>query len=382
MDYVVHKNDVHLVNGGTRLSFGNSFMYLALAVIIFFAGFRFEIGYDYTKYLSAYMTDSELQVWEPLFVFFVRMLRYINFGLDIQGMFLFFSGLTVFIVYKALKNITPYYRLGLLLYLLVPSYYLNSFSVIRQGIAIAVLLYGLKYITKEKNENIKYMIVALIAFLFHSSSLFVSLLYLFGTIFLNRIYSWIVYTLLILGSLFVSLTHTGKYLIAEMPGRFSAYADMVFDISPLKLLAVNFFFLFLLYHKNDYVKDKLTRYLFNSVFLGLIIFNVFSDFVYVSRLAQYFLVAEIILIPFYLYSIKSIFNRTFMMVLFLVYYIAIFNFSLYKDKSSHEVNMTHKMIPYKNYFFEESKTNRTLNLEAWYNYIAETQNMSQEKVNP
>ena len=91
LDYAVHKHDIHLVNGGTRLSFGNTFMYLALAVIIFFAGFRFEIGYDYQKYLAGYMYDDELKHWEPLFNFFVRVIREIDFGIGIQAMFLFFS---------------------------------------------------------------------------------------------------------------------------------------------------------------------------------------------------------------------------------------------------------------------------------------------------
>lgn len=377
MDYLFHKYDTHLVYSGNKISLGNSFMYIALVVIIFFAGFRYEIGYDYTKYFSAYLTDSELQVWEPLFVFFVRVLRHVNFGLDIQGMFLFFSALTVFIVYKALKNITPYYRFGLLLYLLVPSYFLNSFSVIRQGIAIALLLYALQYITKDKNDYKRYMFVALIAFLFHYSSIFVSFVYVFGAVFFNKIYSWVVYLLLILLSLFISLTHSGKYFISVMPGHFSVYADLTYDISPIKLLVVNFFFLFLLYHKDEFVKEKLARYLFNSMFIGLVIFNVFSDFVYVSRLAQYFLIAEIILIPMYLYSIKNIFNRTVMIIIFLLYYIAIFNFSLYKEKSSHEGYLAHMLIPYKNYFFEESKSYRTIYLEAWYNYIQEN-SMNQE----
>ena len=162
-------------------------MYLALVVIVFFAGFRFEIGYDYPKYLAGYMYDSQLREWEPLFVSLVKIFRHINFGLDIQFMFFFFSSLIIILVYKALKSITPYYRLGLLIYLLIPSLYLGSFSVIRQGIALAILLYGFQFIAKDNPEYKKYMIIAVVAFLFHYSSIFVVLIYVFGAA-LFRIY--------------------------------------------------------------------------------------------------------------------------------------------------------------------------------------------------
>ncbi len=370
LDYVVHKNDVHLVNGGTRLSFGNRFMYLALVVIIFFAGFRFEIGYDYPKYLAGYLYDDELRHWEPFFNFFVRLIRNFNFGLDIQFMLLFFSTLTIITIYKALQSLTPYYRFGLLLYVLVPALYMNAFSVIRQGIALAILLYGLHFITRENPDYKKYILFAFLAFMFHYSSIFVAIIYIIGQKFFQRKYSWIVYSLFIGITLFLSFMHVGKYLLMLMPGHFSKYADMAHAVSPLKIIIVNMFFLFIMVQKDNFIKNKLEKYLFNSIFIGLLIFNVFSDFIYVSRLAQYFLVAELVLIPIYIYSIKDLFMRKVMFILLLFYYVFNFNYALYRD--SQVKNASYKLIPYKNYFFEEQKSNRNLNIEAWYNYIQES----------
>jgi len=126
LDYLVHTHDVYITNGGTRLSLGNTFMYLALFVIVFFAGFRFEIGYDYDKYKAGYFFESELKHWEPFFNFIVRTIRKNNLGLGIQALFLFFSAATVMVIYRALRALTPHYRMGLLLYFLIKNHRMNS----------------------------------------------------------------------------------------------------------------------------------------------------------------------------------------------------------------------------------------------------------------
>ena len=377
LDYSVHKYDTHLVYGGNRISFGNSFMYLALGTIIFFAGFRFEIGYDYPKYLAGYLYDDELKHWEPFFNFFVRVIRKIDFAIGIQAMFFFFSALTIIIMYKALRAITLHYRLGLLFFLLIPSLYLNSFSIIRQGIALAILLYGFQYIATNNPNYKKYALISFTAFMFHYSSLFVVFTYVVGAKFFKHIHSWFLYSAMLVVSFFLSFAHIGKFVLASMPGHFNAYVNNYgFSVSILKLLSVNLFFLFFMLQKDKFIKTTLDKYILNSVFVGLLIFNVFSDFTFVSRLAQYFLAAQIILVPVYLYSIKDNLIQKMMLLLFLVYFLFDFNYALYRDRQGQGTTIlknSNALIPYKNYFFEEQKSDRNLNIEAWYNYISESQ---------
>ncbi len=379
LDYLVHKYDVHIVNGESRLSFGNGFMYLALGAMIFFAGFRYEIGYDFPKYAAGYLHDSELDKWEPVFNFFVRLIREVNFGLDMQGMFLFFSSLIIIILYKALKNLTPTYRLGILLYLLIPAFYLNSFSVIRQGVAMVILLYGLQYITGAKPNYKKYALMALLAFMFHYSSIIVSFSYLIGTKFFNRVHSWVIYLFFILVSIFLSFVNIAQYILIMLPGRFHLYAYHTADISILKLLIVNGFFLFFMVQKDHIIKTRLDRYLFNSIFIGLVLFNFFSQFADVSRLAQYFLMSEIVLVPMYLRTMKDILLRKVLLIIFLVYYLFNFNYALYRD-INYPGQRPHFLVPYKNYVFEEHKTHRNMNMEAWYNYIQEVTEKEEESM--
>ncbi len=378
LDYYVHKYDTHLQQGGTRVAIENVFMYLALGLIVFFAGFRYEVGYDYLSYLAGYLYDKELSHWEPLFVFLVRFIRHFNFGLDAQAMFFFFSAVIVIIIYKALRSLTPHYRFGILFYILIPSLYLNSFSVIRQALALSILLFGLQFITKQVPEYKKYIVVSFIAFLFHYNSIFVSLLFIFGGVFFQRVHSWIIYTSAIVISFFLYFVHIGRIFLSYLPGTLGLYIKYELPVSPLKLLIVNGFFLFLMMQKEHFIKNKLESYLFNSVFIGLLIFNIFGDFIYVTRLAQYFLVAEIVLVPYYLYSINNHFRRKVFIGLFLIYYLFNFNYALYRDEQSlHGKN--NALVPYRNYFTEEHKSNKTINLEVWYNYISETKQVQEKE---
>ena len=368
LDYLVENYQVSIAYRSRRFDPGNTFLYLTLLIVILFAGFRYGIGYDYNEYLAGFQFDDELERWEPLFRILVLFSRNFDFGLDIQAMFLYFSILTLLIVYKALKSLTPYYRMGLLLYFLIPSLFLNSFSVIRQGVAIALMLYALQYITMRINYW-KYILLAFAAMMFHSSAIVAFAVYFFGRYFFDRLHPWGIYLFLILGSFFLSFAHIGKIALALLPGHFSLYADIEIGVSILKLVVVNAFFLFFLFQKDSFVKTRLDRYAFNSIFLGLLIFNTFSDFVYVTRMAQYFLALEIILVPVYLHSLKDMTMRKTLTAVFLFYYLFNFNYSLYRDRAYNTRKDPHFLVPYRSYFLEKKKPKRVRYLEGWFIYL-------------
>lgn len=380
LDYLSVQYTVKVRFEGNAFYLGNTFMYVALIVIIFFAGFRFEIGYDYTKYLAGYLYDSQLSEWEPFFTFLVRVIRVVNFGLDLQALFLFFSALTMIFVYKAIRVLTPYYRTSLLLYLLIPSYFMSGFSVIRQGIALAILFYAFHYLT-VKNDVKKYALFAFFAAMFHYASMFTSGMYIFGKKFFKPLYSQWTYTFLILISFFLGLIHFGKLFVAYMPGHFSAYADFdTHSVSIFKLIVVNGMFIFLLLQKNSFVKTQLDRYLFNSLFVGVLIFNTFRDLTFVTRVAQYIMIVEIILVPAYLNSIKERLTKTVLIGLFSFYYLLNFNYALLRDMQYREEHPTvQTLVPYKNYFFEESTSYRNQFLKAWSDFILEYKESEEQR---
>jgi len=220
--------------------------------------------------------------------------------------------------------------------------------------------------------------------MFHYSSIFVVLVYVLSAQFFQRLHSWLLYFSMIVVSFFLSFAHIGKFVLASMPGHFNAYADnQGFSVSILKLVIVNLFFLYFLLQKDHFIKTTLDKYLFNSIFVGLLIFNIFSDFTFVSRLAQYFLAAQIVLVPLYLYSIKDVFSRKILLLIFLIYYLFDFNYALYRDRQGQGaviLKSSNALIPYENYFLEEQKSDRNLNIEAWYNYVSESTEREEESM--
>ena len=365
--YVDYATNLKVIYKANKVNINHLAIFGALGSIVVFAGFRYEIGYDYNKYLAGFLFDRELRHWEPLFNFFTRIIREINFGLDSQALFLFFSILTLSVLFLALKRLTPYYRFGILLYLLIPSLFLNSFSVVRQGIAMVVLLYGLYYLTVEVDKK-RYILFALLAFLFHYASIFVVITYLVFGRFFNRTYSWITYISGIIISLLLYLTHIGKYVLLMLPGKFSTYAIWNINVSILKILVINLFFIFLVLQKKQFVKTRLHRYLLNSMFLATLIFNVFADFTYVTRIAQYFLITEIILVPMYIYSFSSKSKRQLVGLVFLVYYILNFEYALYRDLHFNLSSREHFLIPYKSYLTEDVKSDKQKYQQQWIKY--------------
>ena len=364
--YVDYATNLKVIYKANKVNINNLAIFGALGSIVVFAGLRYEIGYDYPKYLAGFLFDSELKHWEPLFNFFMRIIREVNFGLDSQAVLLFFSFLTLSVLYMAIKKLSPYPRISILLYLLIPSLFLNSFSVIRQGIAMVILFYGLYYIT-VKIDRRKYLLIGLIAFLFHYSSIFVVITYLSLEYFFNRTYSWIVYMVGIVISMFLYVLHVGRFAISMIPGHFSAYTQYDYKVSILKLLIVNAFFIFLMLQKKQFVKTRFQRYALNSMFLATMIFNIFADLVFVTRIAQYFTIVEIVLVPMYIFSFNSKIKKQFMLVLFLAYYLLNFNYALYRDQANNN-NDIHALIPYRNYLLEDIKSDKQKYQQQWINY--------------
>ena len=365
--YIDYATNLKITYRTQRFNINSFAIFLALSAVVIFAGLRYEIGYDYTNYLAGFLFDSELEQWEPLFNFFTRIIREVNFGLDSQAIILFFSILTLSIVYIAIKKFSPYYRTSVLLYLLIPALYLNSFSVIRQGIAMAILFYALYFLT-VKIDRRKYLLLGFVAFMFHYSSIFIVIIYLSLENFFNRTYSWIVYMTGIGISIFLYITGMGRIIVQMLPGHFSVYTQWDFKVSILKLLIVNAFFIFLMLQKKQFVHTRFQRFALNSIFLATVIFNVFADLVFVTRIAQYFLIVEIVLVPMYIYSFRSKLKQQVVLVGFLAYYMFNFNYAIYRDIQYNTGNQKHFLVPYENYLTEDVKSDKQKYQQRWIEY--------------
>lgn len=156
--------------------------YKQLRVVIFvilalFAGLRYKVGVDYDSYveLFSYLADGySYVVREPLFYYFVKGLDAI--GGTYQFIFLVFACFTQYFMYKAIKTNSVNFTLSTALYFTIVSFYLFTFNVVRQWLALPVFLYSIKFIVEKDGKRfLLYNVIS--ALFFHISLLFLIPLY-------------------------------------------------------------------------------------------------------------------------------------------------------------------------------------------------------------
>ncbi|MDR7238766.1 EpsG family protein [Neobacillus drentensis] len=137
---------------------------IILLLLILFVGLRYQVGNDYAEYYTYHslIQQGVTNYFEPLFT----LLNYITPTPDL--MFFVSSVISFIFLYLAFRYFAP--NNGILLFTLYFGIYLIIFDIhiIRQGIAIAMVLYSWKFAVESK--MIKFFSLVLIAMGFHSSA--------------------------------------------------------------------------------------------------------------------------------------------------------------------------------------------------------------------
>lgn len=141
---------------------------LACPCIILFciSVFRFDIGYDYPNYYSLIgpsFDRLEFERIEPLAQCIVKIVRYIG---EPWLLFVLFGIPTYFLAFWACSK-TGHFQLAFWTYVFL--FLLDSFSTIRQAVAIAIIMWAVVYMQEKK--MFFYVVTCVLASLFHSSAL-------------------------------------------------------------------------------------------------------------------------------------------------------------------------------------------------------------------
>lgn len=162
---------------------------ICFMTIFIFMGFRYDVGWDFRTYFSLaqktnlnkysiFMTVKNLGAWDPNKFQYLR-LEFINkiiykiawYLKNPQIVILIYSFLVLYLIKKALDNEQKYSIYPWMLFLSIPIFFFNFTSLIRQSVAVAIVFYSYKYI-KNRNKK-KYLTTIFIAYLFHSTALFI-----------------------------------------------------------------------------------------------------------------------------------------------------------------------------------------------------------------
>jgi hypothetical protein len=267
------------------------FFFKALILFsILFAGFRYQIGNDYDSYVSMYkeIAKEPLSTYvEPGFAYVCYFLSVI--GIKVQGVFLLFSTLTLLLIAATLKkhSINPVF--SFLLFLLIPIYYFGVMDSIRQHFALSMVFYSVRFIIDKK--FIKFLLLVLLAALFHKTALIILPVYFLAHLNYNRL-------LLIAGLLIVVIYPITSYLednilLVDYAEYFNSKpSEIASGLSLIVRLALFFIVLFL----KDKAEDIQDKVIINIYLLGVILYFATISTEALSRISFYLIIFEIIAI--------------------------------------------------------------------------------------
>lgn len=147
----------------------NIFIIIALVLIISFAAFRYDVGWDYSAYYNTVEFGFNTNIMNN-HEYATIMLVHFAKKVGITNLYFFINTLICIAgIGLTIKNYSNDNWMSIFLFISFPLFYLNSFSVIRIFTALGVSFYGFRYIYEQ--SFFKYFIVILIASMFHMSAL-------------------------------------------------------------------------------------------------------------------------------------------------------------------------------------------------------------------
>lgn len=158
-----------------ELSSGGIFLWLATSLAFFFTAFRFNIGWDYLAYYQTIENNRSTNIvnngelFNNVLVDLSRWLNMTNLYFFISTAIIF--GLIFYTVFKYSRD----HWLSIIFFFTFPLFYLNSLSVIRTFMALAVTVYAFQFLVKRR--FLPYLLLVVLASFFHRSSLIALIFY-------------------------------------------------------------------------------------------------------------------------------------------------------------------------------------------------------------
>jgi hypothetical protein len=312
---------------------------VVLYIVIIIAGIRENVGYDYANYVSYYILENATEVGFNLCIKALKLL-----GLNYNWMFIAFSFATIMLVYKGIKLYTKHTSLALFVFVLIPGLYLNSFSIVRQSIAIAILFYGYHFLIEKK--YLRYCMMILLASSFHYTVLLTIPFFLIS-LKVASMKRWM-YFVMIIGSIVLSQINISLFIFQKILGSTGYIAYATFNdggASLLKIVILNIIAVFFLFFYDKMTDHEKTMCFF--AILSITIVTTFGSIGAVTRFAYYFKIFEIILVSNIIFLLKSKINRSVLLIFIMGYYCAIFVNAISFDMSR---DYSPKLTPYKTMF--------------------------------
>lgn len=320
--------------------------FILFSILVFQVGLRWKTGTDWQIYLDNFENSDDysgvilnvlagFEIGYGTFVFLVRKMT------DSYSAFLFVHAIIYYLlIFSACKKVSPFPYVALLVF------YVSTMGVLgsnRQLIAVAICLFSMQYVLDKKPY--KFLFLIAIAFLFHSTAILFSIMYILN----RRIKENIVIVILVL-SFIIGKTSIPIHIFSILgnsiggagESKVSAYTDgasAALSEHALSLVGLirRLVYLFLFLYTSKILQKKLKYYnlIFNGYLFGLAFYFLFSSslIIMVNRGSLYFNVLECFLISSQFLLLKDKLERCYVLIGLFVFCVFLFyqSISAYDD---------------------------------------------------
>lgn len=321
---------------------------LGFLILLFFIGFRYNVGTDYPHYLDSYNDITGLS-WNNIPSLRMELLPAVIFKLcsfmllDARLIFVVLGLFMLWPIYKTNKLYDyKYLPYSVLVYcILFLPFGLNG---IRQGVAMSYILLSITYLIKG---NLKHSILNfVVAVLFHTSS-FIALPYMVIVFFRKKYNYTLVNALLTMAISALVLFFLNDFLISQGFDQYS-YVLSTIDANSVSMNSIATYLpiilmILLLGHTDEAFREDRSIYK-NLTLSGIFFCLIGTAAQYLSRFGLYFMMPSILLLPMLIQEIPKKNTRVFVKLLFIIYLIVFF-YVQYSLLGKHEI------LPYQTWLF-------------------------------
>lgn len=336
----------------THKSGNKHICFLAFLLLGAFAGFSYDVGWDYMSYMdSIKIGDVERYAFiERHLAMLVKQRPQWFFIVNHFAI----SALVMSAIDKS--SINPY--ISILLYICLPCSFLTSLSTIRFALASAIVFWGY-CVFLRKNKIVPFLLTACIGMLTHTAILFglilIPLHYIKSTKWLNIAILVASFILIGVGSNFQISIFQDSNGVAEINEQIEHYHDVdmggnsMINILFLAISVVNIIF----FDKLCKLDDKAPKYVL-FITMGYFMSNFFmGSSVLAARFSRCLYIFSILIIPYYIKLFKNIKTQKIIQQSIIVVALVLYVYQLMiPNYNGYELERTSTYWPYR-FFFNE-----------------------------
>lgn len=273
------------------------------------AAFRsINVGVDTFNYYEDYLYTSDLHSLsdkkngEIVFAFMTYIFRhYLNY----DWYMLFWYSCIIFTAGYVIIKTSVNKALSLFLFVGC-CFYTNSLNVMRQFVATFIMFLAMYEYSKEKCDRYKIFIICLLCYFIHNASLILWPLFFLKNINLSKKWQLLcVGFSFILGFFLTNYLYSVFNVLSAYVGRFSGYLLYEGDGGVRNFISnfgVNIMFIATLLLASPKITQSIY---FKAYFISMLLFNFVGSMYYLTRITEFYAIAQIICIPSVIQDCKN-----------------------------------------------------------------------------